>query len=124
MRLGVMTDALIKISTEIGYFVDKVWVTEGIRPGIIACSHHLGRWRLDENLGGEKWSTALVDLRQIEPGKWMMRQVHGVRPFASKDPDSARIWWGGCRGASESDFSSAARSTQRCSLLAPEGDHR
>jgi len=94
VRLGVMTDALIKISTEIGYFVDKVWVTEGIRPGIIACSHHLGRWRLDENLGGEKWSTALVDLRQIEPGKWMMRQVHGVRPFASKDPDSARIWWG------------------------------
>ena len=23
----------------------------------------------------------------------MMRQVHGVQPFASADPDSGRIWW-------------------------------
>lgn len=23
----------------------------------------------------------------------MMRQVHGVRPFASSDADSSRIWW-------------------------------
>jgi hypothetical protein len=22
-----------------------------------------------------------------------MRQVHGVRPFESEDPDTARIWW-------------------------------
>jgi hypothetical protein len=22
-----------------------------------------------------------------------MRQIHGVRPFASEDPDSERIWW-------------------------------
>jgi anaerobic selenocysteine-containing dehydrogenase len=92
-RLNVQTDGLIKVSTEIGYFIDKVWVTEGIRPGIVACSHHLGRWRLDENLGGEKWSTALVVLKQIEPGKWMMRQIHGVQPFKSDDADSARVWW-------------------------------
>ena len=92
-RLGLSTDDLLKVHTEIGYFVDKVWVTEGIRPGVIACSHHLGRWRLDEDLGGEKWSTALVDLRQIAPGKWMMRQVHGVQRFASADPDSERVWW-------------------------------
>jgi anaerobic selenocysteine-containing dehydrogenase len=92
-RLGVTTGNLLKVHTEIGYFVDKVWVTEGIRPGVMACSHHLGRWRLDENLGGEKWSTALVALRQLEPGKWMMRQVHGVRPFASDDRDSERVWW-------------------------------
>ncbi len=92
-KLGVKTGDLLKVHTEIGYFVDKVWVTEGIRPGVIACSHHLGRWRLREDLGGERWSTALVDLKQIEPGKWMMRQIHGVRPFKSDDPDSERIWW-------------------------------
>jgi anaerobic selenocysteine-containing dehydrogenase len=92
-RLQLDTDDLLKVHTEIGYFVDKIWVTEGIRPGIIACSHHLGRWRLQEDLGGEKWSTALVDLRQVEPGKWMMRQIHGVRRFTSSDPDSARVWW-------------------------------
>jgi anaerobic selenocysteine-containing dehydrogenase len=92
-KFGVTTGGLLKIHTEIGYFIDKVWVTEGIRPGVIACSHHLGRWRLVELAGGERWSAALVDLKQIEPGKWMMRQVHGVRPFKSDDPDSERVWW-------------------------------
>jgi anaerobic selenocysteine-containing dehydrogenase len=92
-RLKVRTGDLLKVHTEIGYFVDKVWVTEGIRPGVIACSHHLGRWRLNEDLGGERWSTALVDLKPVGHGKWMMRQVHGIRPFRSEDPDSERIWW-------------------------------
>jgi anaerobic selenocysteine-containing dehydrogenase len=92
-RFGVATGDLLKLHTEIGYFIDKVWVTEGIRPGIIACSHHLGRWRLNEEFGGERWSSALVDIRQVEPGKWMMRQIHGVRPFQSGDKDSERVWW-------------------------------
>lgn len=92
-RFGVRTGDLLKVRTEIGYFVDRVWVTEGIRPGVIACSHHLGRWRLQENAGGERWSTALVDLKQEGPGRWRLRQVHGIRPFESADPDSARVWW-------------------------------
>jgi len=92
-RAGVATGDLLKVSTRIGHFVDRVWVTESVRPGVIACSHHLGRWRLHEDAGGERWSTSLVDLAQPEPGKWRMRQVHGPRPFASDDPDSERIWW-------------------------------
>jgi anaerobic selenocysteine-containing dehydrogenase len=92
-RLGVSTGDLVRIETSIGYFVDRVWVTEGIRPGIVACSHHLGRWRLQEDCGGERWSTAVVKLEQMKPGEWMMRQLHGVRPFASDDPDSSRIHW-------------------------------
>jgi anaerobic selenocysteine-containing dehydrogenase len=92
-RLGVATGDLLKVATAIGHFVDRVWVTEGMRPGILACSHHIGRWRLHESTGGERWTTALVDLRQETPGHWRMRQVHGVRPFASDDPDSQRIWW-------------------------------
>jgi anaerobic selenocysteine-containing dehydrogenase len=92
-RLGVRTDDLLKVATRIGHFVDRVWVTESIRPGVVACSHHLGRWRLAEEAGGERWSTALVDLRQTTPGQWRMRQLHGVRPFQSDDPDSRRIWW-------------------------------
>ncbi|HEY7365262.1 MAG TPA: molybdopterin-dependent oxidoreductase [Methylomirabilota bacterium] len=92
-RIGVQTGDLVKVSTAIGHFVDRVWVTEGLRPGIIACSHHLGRWRLAEDAGGERWSTALVDLTQLGPGRWRMRQVHGIAPFASDDPDSRRVWW-------------------------------
>ncbi|RMD97958.1 MAG: formate dehydrogenase, partial [Bacteroidetes bacterium] len=41
-RLGVKTGDLLRVNTEIGYFVDKVWVTEGMKPGVVACSHHLG----------------------------------------------------------------------------------
>lgn len=92
-RLQVNTGDLVRVETSIGYFVDRVWVTEGIRPGIVACSHHLGRWRLQEYSGGERWSTAVVKLQQSAPGQWKMRQVHGVRPFASNDPDSSRIYW-------------------------------
>jgi molydopterin dinucleotide binding protein len=92
-RAGVRTGDLLKVSTAIGSFIDRVWVTEGIRPGVVACSHHLGRWRLREDSGGERWSSALVDLTQESPGIWRMRQVHGVRPFETADPDSARVWW-------------------------------
>jgi anaerobic selenocysteine-containing dehydrogenase len=92
-NLEVNTGDLLKVHTEIGYFVDKVWVTEGIKPGVVACSHHLGRWRLQEETGGERWSTALVDLKQVGQGKWMMRQMHGIKPFKSDDPDSSRIFW-------------------------------
>ncbi len=91
-RLGLRTGDLIKVITEIGYFVDRVWVTEGIRPGVIACSHHLGRWRLQED-GGGRLSTALVELQQAGDGKWQMRQIHGIRPYQSEDPDTVRIWW-------------------------------
>ena len=44
-RLGLADGDLVRVRTEIGYFVDRVWLTEGIRPGVVACSHHLGRWR-------------------------------------------------------------------------------
>ena len=91
--LDVKTGDLLKVQTEIGYFIDKVWVTEGIKPGVVACSHHLGRWRLAEEQGGERWSTALVDLKQVGEGKWMMRTIHGIKPFKSDDPDSERVFW-------------------------------
>jgi anaerobic selenocysteine-containing dehydrogenase len=91
--LGVETGDLLKVVTEIGYFVSKVWVTEGIRPGVVACSHHLGRWRLSDTLGGDRWSTALVDLDEQGGGKWRMRQLAGVKAWKSEDPDSERVWW-------------------------------
>ena len=42
-RFGVgRTGDLVRVETEIGYFVAKAWITEGIRPGVVACSHHMG----------------------------------------------------------------------------------
>ena len=92
-RLELRNGALAKVHTDIGYFVIRVWLTEAIRPGVVACSHHLGRWRLSKDSGGERWSTALADLQQVTPGQWRLRQLQGIEPFASPDPDSDRIWW-------------------------------
>ena len=92
-RLGVENDDLIRVETEIGYFVSKVWVTEGIKPGIIAMSHHLGRWRVQENSGVNPISSALVELDENPNGEFSIRQIHGARAYESSDPDTSRIWW-------------------------------
>lgn len=92
-RMGVKTTDLVRITTRIGYFVNKVWVTEAMRPGVVACSHHLGRWRLFDDCGTDKWASATVTREEVEHGVYRFRRVHGVRPFRSSDPDSQRIWW-------------------------------
>jgi anaerobic selenocysteine-containing dehydrogenase len=92
-RIGVETGDLVRVTTEIGHYVNRAWVTEGIRPGIVACSHHLGRWRLETSEGTDRWASALVELKREDDGTWRMRHREGVRPFESDDPDSARIFW-------------------------------
>ncbi len=92
-RIGVRSGDLVRVETDIGYLVNRAWVTEGIRPGVVASSHHMGRWRLAEDAGTDRWSSARVELTEREPGRWRMRRLEGVAPFASRDPDSSRIWW-------------------------------
>ncbi|HXY43678.1 MAG TPA: molybdopterin-dependent oxidoreductase [Acidimicrobiales bacterium] len=86
------TGDLIRVATEIGYFVAKAWITEGIRPGVVACSHHMGRWKLSghEQRGGGMMST--VDLARVGQG-WALHPRATVGPYRSSDPDTARIWW-------------------------------
>jgi anaerobic selenocysteine-containing dehydrogenase len=92
-RIGVDSNDLIKVETEIGYFVAKVWVTEGIKPGVIAMSHHLGRWRLQEDSGVNKLSSALVEIDESADGQFGIRKIHGATAYQSADPDTSRIWW-------------------------------
>ncbi len=92
-RLGFETTDLVRIETDSGHFVMRAWLTEGIRPGVVAASHHLGRWRLDDERGNERWASALVNVEQLGDGKWRLRQLKGIEPFKSDDPDSERIWW-------------------------------
>lgn len=92
-RHGVSTGDLVRLSTSIGYLVARVWVTEGIRPGVCALSHHMGRWRLHGN-EGSRWVQGLVDISHPDgPDSWLLRYRGGIEPFASDDPDSSRIWW-------------------------------
>jgi len=89
-KLGVRTGDLVRVETEIGYFVVKAWVTEGIKPGIVACSHHMGRWKVHEN--GQKQMMATVKLDH-EGTQWGLERESGASPYESKDADTLRIWW-------------------------------
>jgi anaerobic selenocysteine-containing dehydrogenase len=89
-RIGVHTGDLVRVETEIGYFVVKAWVTEGIRPGVIGCSHHMGRWKLTSD--GQRQLMATVGLDQHGP-HWAMSRKKGVEAYESTDADSRRIWW-------------------------------
>jgi anaerobic selenocysteine-containing dehydrogenase len=91
-RLSVATGDLVRVATRIGHFVNKAWVTEGMRPGVVACSHHLGRWRLFDDTGSE-WATFKAVREDQGDGKYRFRRVEDIGPFASSDPDSKRVWW-------------------------------
>ncbi|MEE8550335.1 MAG: molybdopterin dinucleotide binding domain-containing protein, partial [Gemmatimonadota bacterium] len=92
-RIGVETGDAVRVTTRIGHFVNKVWVTESMRPGVLACSHHLGRWRLFDDAGTDRWASAKVVREEIAPGRYRFRRVEGIRPFESSDRDTRRIWW-------------------------------
>jgi anaerobic selenocysteine-containing dehydrogenase len=97
-RWGIATGDLVRVNTAIGHFVVRAWVTEGMRPGIVACSHHIGRWRLPDSPGTDRWGSGVIRLSEENAaegagGRWRVRQIEGARPFGSDDPDSSRIWW-------------------------------
>jgi anaerobic selenocysteine-containing dehydrogenase len=90
--LRLENGGLARVSTRIGHFVVRVWITEGIHPGVVACSHHVGRWRLFRDVGGAKLASSFVDL--LRDGEtFLFRQREGVAPFPSSDPDSERVFW-------------------------------
>ncbi len=103
-RIGVRTGDLVRVETEIGHFVLRTWVTEGIRPGVVACSHHMGRWKLgraaaigrkgppDAAESGQRQMMATVDLDH-RGDAWKLARRGGAGPWDSADPDTARIWW-------------------------------
>jgi hypothetical protein len=92
-KFDFATGDLVRVNTEIGYFIDKVWVTEGMKPGVIACSHHLGRWRRPQDAPGNRWATQIVQMTDDSNGGYRMRTVHDIHPYKSDDPDTSRIFW-------------------------------
>ena len=90
--LGLENGQLARVSTRIGHFVVRVWETEGIHPGVVGCSHHVGRWKLFQNVGGTPLAHALVDVHR-DGGKFLFRQKQRPGAYTSADPDTARVWW-------------------------------
>jgi anaerobic selenocysteine-containing dehydrogenase len=92
-KLGVRTGDLLRVETEIGHYVVRAWVTEGIRPDIVACSHHMGRWKTGEQAEqGQRQLMATVKLDH-EGTEWGLKREKGAQPYDSSDPDTLRIWW-------------------------------
>jgi anaerobic selenocysteine-containing dehydrogenase len=89
-RLGLVTGDLVRVETRIGHFVVRAWVTEGIRPGVVACSHHMGRWKTGEH--GQRQFMPTVRLER-SGSRWGLRRLRDIEPFRSSDPDSQRVWW-------------------------------
>jgi anaerobic selenocysteine-containing dehydrogenase len=89
-RIEVRTGDLVRVETRAGHFVVKAWVTEGIRPGVVACSHHMGRWKLSDE--GQRQLMSTVAMARGE-SRWSLARKKGVVPYESKDRDTERIWW-------------------------------
>jgi len=96
-KLNIAENGLVRVTTRIGHFVISAWRTEGIRPGVVAASHHMGRWRLEEgearSWGAGKADIKFPDRQPDERGVWKLKRTDGIRTWDSDDPDTNRIWW-------------------------------
>ncbi|WP_420620702.1 molybdopterin-dependent oxidoreductase [Candidatus Poriferisocius sp.] len=89
--LGIEMNGLVRITTRIGHFVIGAWRTEGIRPGVVAASHHMGRWRLDPGKGGS-WTGGDADITN-DGTLWRLTRRGKPERHSSDDDDTERIWW-------------------------------
>ncbi len=91
--LGLENGDLVRVNTDIGYHINRAWVTESIRPGVVACSHHIGRWRREQDPQANRWANNTVAIERQGEGKWKLTIEQGIEPYKSDDPDSERVFW-------------------------------
>ena len=90
-KLDIDENGLVRITTRIGHFVIQAWRTEGIRPGVVAASHHMGRWRVEEDKA-RNWGSGKAKI-DSNGSKWTLKRSDGIRKWKSSDADTQRIWW-------------------------------
>lgn len=91
-RQAIADGQRIRVETELGYFVAEAWVTQGIRPGVVACSHHMGRWQFTGSTDHHQ-RTMETDLAH-NGGSWSLTPAEGKQPLAPQSgPDAKRVWW-------------------------------
>ncbi|HUP22531.1 MAG TPA: molybdopterin dinucleotide binding domain-containing protein [Thermoanaerobaculia bacterium] len=90
-RLGLTEQDLVRVETEIGWFVLRPFVTEGLQPGLVACSHHLGRWHERRHAHeASGWASAEVELL-VDGDVWRWRRV--VAEGESGGVANGGRWW-------------------------------
>ncbi len=75
--LGIKSGDKIKVKSGIGEITTTAEVTEGVVPGIIAISHHLGHWEYGRYASGNKAPLAGDDDPDIKHKWW---DTYGVHP--------------------------------------------
>ena len=117
-RLGdLATGDLVRVETEIGHFVVKAWVTEGIRPGVVACSHHMGRWKLGGTEQGQRQMMATVSLER-DGARWTIAARRRRRAVRERRRGHEPHLVDRRRRAPEPDLPRSSRSDLRHALLA------
>ncbi|MEA3492743.1 MAG: molybdopterin-dependent oxidoreductase [Campylobacterota bacterium] len=123
-RLGIKRGDAIKCTItdtvsglESGYFVAMAVPTEGTMPGVTACSHHAGRWKLknaveihgfEQKLGVMGVGAPLYDMTMdgkigtLKPTEGLDKGMMARRDswqFKEYNKDLDNIWWDGLSGA-------------------------
>ncbi len=122
-RLGIKRGDAIKVrivdtltGIESGYFIAMAVPTEATRPGVLACSHHAGRWKLknyvdipgfDHKLGVMGVGAPLYEMTNdgkvgtMKPKEGIEKRYAGKNlwQFKEYNKDLDNIWWDGLSGS-------------------------
>ncbi len=93
-QLGIKTGDKIKVKSSIGEIITKANVTEGVVPGVIAISHHLGHWEYGRYASGKKAPLAGDNDPDLKLKTWDTYGVHPNWIIPNKpDPISGQQAW-------------------------------
>jgi len=119
-KLGIKRGDAIRVNItdtvsglDSGYFVGMAVPTEATRPGVLACSHHAGRWKLKDSVTvpGFEHKLGIMGIGaprydMTNDGKvGTLKPVEGIKPrhdvwqFKEYNKDLDNIWWDGLSGA-------------------------
>jgi anaerobic selenocysteine-containing dehydrogenase len=119
-KLGIKRGDAIRVNVtdtvsglDSGYFVGMAVPTEATRPGVLACSHHAGRWKLKDavtvpgfehklgimGVGAPRYDmTNDGKIGTLKPAEGIHAR-HDVWQFKEYNKDLDNIWWDGLSGA-------------------------
>ena len=121
--LGIEESGLVRISTRIGHFVIVAWRTEGIRPGVVAASHHMGRWRV-RGRQARSWGAGKARIAHDGIATGGSPREHGMRGLGVGRPRHAAHLVARHRRPPEPRVRRPARPDLGHALLAPAGAGR
>ena len=89
---GLRSGAEVRVETEIGHFVTRVWVTEAVGPGVVACALDAGRFNEPGVPAPAGFGRATARVVAEGDVRTLTRDESAAAPGA-EDPHTAHIWW-------------------------------